>query len=848
MKKVFLMVFRLSLVSFVYLFAFSVTSSYAQEDPPIGRHYANHIILIPEGSEDVLGMNGPDVFDINGDGRDDVAFFKQELDPDAHNDDPTQLQIWTSNSDGLLENSTNEIMEGTLQVLRGGGYLVADFNSDGQLDIFIETSGPETNQDPYQFPGGQNKLLLSGNDPKLHDVTTTHLPQRRDVSGGSCMADFDGDSDVDIWVQNAGVTDGGASDVPFSYLMFNDGEGRFSVVADFGGNMPLAVGPQGRLPEDFTYLASLCSAVDAEGDGDVDIVLGYSHITEVCEYDVCAPGDNKNVILINDGSGHFSVGHPWSVHEPHHSERGAFTHHGLVDDVNADGLDDPLRLLTVGEEWETTILQILISNGDGTFRDESVARYGPENLPDLSAFRLHDLDGDGHKDLFSDVNFGTSDIRINDGEGYFRRLADDWVRLNTSSWVVLDVDGDGGTDFLAEEGLNFLLHKMNLPYGAVLDGTSEDDRLIGGAHDNVYRGLAGNDVLDGGLGDDDLDGGEGDDELIGGKGDEWLKPGPGSNTVDGGPGRDLVEYALAMDEVEILLDETTYISTGNDSVNDEVKNAEYALFTDAATPLPTQQQSAINSLNGVAGLWYDPDLDGEGFNVITTPSGTVIFFYGFNANSERVWLVSETLPDGFDFEQVVDVQMYEGTGGTFDQPADPADELLEWGRLKMLFDACNTARFALHGTDGVKVTYQIKLAGITNADCQIQTLAAPSGLAGLWYDATLNGEGYNIIITETATVVLFYGYAADGQRLWLVSESMIGAPTIGETATLQMFVSTDGTFDEPLASSEVLKDWGELEITFSSCGAALANLTGTDGDKTSNLTQLAGIDQSTCPQ
>jgi hypothetical protein len=77
---------------------------------------------------------------------------------------------------------------------------------------------------------------------------------------------------------------------------------------------------------------------------------------------------------------------------------------------------------------------------------------------------------------------------------------------------------------------------------------------------------------------------------------------------------------------------------------------------------------------------------------------------------------------------------------------------------------------------------------------------------------------------------------------------MAGTPTIGETATLQMFVSTDGTFDEPLASSEVLKDWGELEITFSSCGAALANLTGTDGDKTSNLTQLAGIDQSTCPQ
>ena len=111
-----------------------------------------------------------------------------------------------------------------------------------------------------------------------------------------------------------------------------------------------------------------------------------------------------------------------------------------------------------------------------------------------------------------------------------------------------------------------------------------------------------------------------------------------------------------------------------------------------------------------------------------------------------------------------------------------------------------------------------------------------------------NGEGYNnIITTANATVVLFYGYGADGQRLWLISDTLAGAPVIGETATLQMFVSTDGTFDEPLASSEVLMDWGELEITFNSCSAALANLTGDDGEKISNLSKLAGIEHSTCP-
>ena len=126
-------------------------------------------------------------------------------------------------------------------------------------------------------------------------------------------------------------------------------------------------------------------------------------------------------------------------------------------------------------------------------------------------------------------------------------------------------------------------------------------------------------------------------------------------------------------------------------------------------------------------------------------------------------------------------------------------------------------------------------------------MAAPSGLAGLWYDPVLDGEGYNLIITETATVILFYGYAADGERLWLISDTLAGAPIIGETTTLKMFVSTDGTFDEPLASSEVLKDWGQLEITFTACGTAIANLSGDDGAKISNLDKLAGIDHSTCP-
>jgi len=32
----------------------------------------------------------------------------------------------------------------------------------------------------------------------------------------------------------------------------------------------------------------------------------------------------------------------------------------------------------------------------------------------------------------------------------------------------------------------------------------------------------------------------------------------------------------------------------------------------------------------LSGLWYDPTLDGEGFNVLVADAGMVVFFYGYD--------------------------------------------------------------------------------------------------------------------------------------------------------------------------------------------------------------------------
>ena len=66
---------------------------------------------------------------------------------------------------------------------------------------------------------------------------------------------------------------------------------------------------------------------------------------------------------------------------------------------------------------------------------------------------------------------------------------------------------------------------------ALINGTGNDDSLVGTESADQISGLAGNDSLDG-LG--------GNDSLLGSAGDDWLSGGLGSDTLDGGDGNDRV--------------------------------------------------------------------------------------------------------------------------------------------------------------------------------------------------------------------------------------------------------------------------------------------------------------------
>ena len=145
---------------------------------------------------------------------------------------------------------------------------------------------------------------------------------------------------------------------------------------------------------------------------------------------------------------------------------------------------------------------------------------------------------------------GPLEFYLNDGNGFFRRLPEDWAPLSFKH-LPIDLDGDGDVDFIDQQGTDkgseLFLVRATVPYGPDLTGDGSDDILLGGAFDNLLEGLGGNDVLDGGMGNDTLRGGQNNDLLIGGDGNDTLEGGEGHNTIFGGRGDDELSVGGGVD-------------------------------------------------------------------------------------------------------------------------------------------------------------------------------------------------------------------------------------------------------------------------------------------------------------
>jgi len=158
---------------------------------------------------------------------------------------------------------------------------------------------------------------------------------------------------------------------------------------------------------------------------------------------------------------------------------------------------------------------------------------------------------------------------------------------------------------------------------ATIEGTAEDDVLLGTPGNDVIAGLTGNDEITGGGGIDTICGGPGIDVIGGSDGADELRGGPGRDILHGGPGADSLFGDDGFDTLTGGLgDDALFGGAGEDLLdggagNDTLRGGPDNDF------LSSTIGSGADDLRGEAGSDKMIALDGEGDDVIVDRSAGI---------------------------------------------------------------------------------------------------------------------------------------------------------------------------------------------------------------------------------
>ncbi len=324
----------------------------------------------------------------------------------------------------------------------GSGAAFLDYDNDGLLDIFL-VSGP----------GGSNKLYHNLGNGKFADVTKAMGLEHTGWGQGVCAGDFDNDGYIDLFVTYWGA----------NVLYRNrSGHGFEDVTAKAG------------LLQDRVRYNTGCAFLDYNNDGHLDLfVANYLKFdfasapkpgeNSYCWYRdlpvACGPRGlafDRNILYRNRGDGTFEdVSEKSGIAGPARN----YSLSVLTGDFNHDGLTD----IYVACDRTPSILYI--NRGDGTFRDEALARGAAldDNGKALSGMGVaaSDYDGDGWADIFrSNFSDERETLYRNRGNAEFDDVTvAAGMALNTRfvGWGCgfLDLDDDGRKGLLLVNGHAF---------------------------------------------------------------------------------------------------------------------------------------------------------------------------------------------------------------------------------------------------------------------------------------------------------------------------------------------------------------------------------------------------------
>ncbi len=534
--------------------------------------------------------------DFNGDGILDLIIARQLFPVENRG---VEIQVLVGNGIGGFSDQTTAIFAGSVpKVVHPREILVSDFNGDGRADIFIADHGYDV--DP--FPGAQNRLILSEGAGKLRDATA-NLPQNSDFTHSASTADIDGDGDLDLLSVNIfGQTKANPT------LLLNDGTGRFTPSTNSLPESTQKVGVGGA-----TFTTGLLA--DLNNDGKADLLLGSAETNR-------APTQ----VFLNSGSGNFANTTPLALPTP--NLRPSSTLNGgtgtptALDvqtlNLNGDALPDLVVVYTNGN-YTAAYIQLLINNGDGSFKDETGTRL-PQDLnnsdPWVKYVHLVDVNSDGHVDILTEPFGGNSAVYLNSGTGQYTRSE---TLAGTAALEPLDIDLDGDVDLVGWNGggnPTFSTYRNGVGTGAAeVRATELADMLRGGNGGDLLIGLGGADRLDGRSGND------------------FLNPGKGNDTVDGGQGTDTVILSGARSAYTFKIQSNGVMIAGPDG-SDLINKVEQFQFGSGETVSLTTLLAPSN-INGSSAV----------FRFFNTQTG--VHFY--SASESEALNVMANL-DSFQFE------------------------------------------------------------------------------------------------------------------------------------------------------------------------------------------------------
>ena len=384
--------------------------------------------------------SGLALFDYDRDGDEDVYFLNGAPLLGTKVDVPPTNALYRNEGNWQFTDVTDEAGVGDPGF--GLGVCAADYDNDGDLDLYLNNYGP-------------NVLYRNNGDGTFTDVTElAGVGDGDKVGAGVCFLDVDADGDLDLYVGNY---------IKFSYEMHvprmqkgvsfyrspreyppepdtlfrNNGDGTFTDASEDSG-VAAHVG---------MCMGMICA--DYDNDGDTDVFVGN---------DV-----SENFLLQNDGSGRFAEvalmsGAAYDVAGIPQGTMG-------VDCGDYDN-DGWLDFFTTAYARESTVLYR--NSGEGFFEDVTViAGANARAIPPVKwGDAFVDFDNDGHRDLFiacghfdpnaelidDTATYRTPNILLrNTGDGRFvdvsQRSGEGMlVRASSRGTAFGDLDNDGDLD------------------------------------------------------------------------------------------------------------------------------------------------------------------------------------------------------------------------------------------------------------------------------------------------------------------------------------------------------------------------------------------------------------------